>query len=353
MININEHGKPMKPIYIVDTNVLLDDPHVIYSFHDVEIVIPQGVLVELDKLKTMRTDGRLRFHGREISRMLFQLAQEHLLTDGVELKNNSIIRVANYDQDIPIPETLKTKNTDDQLLALAYQLTQSNADREVLLITSDLNMLLRAQSLGLKIRHFEEVYRPGFFRTVWNQLRLKSRTLVWFVPLIVAIVMVVFFYPRDGSKSQLSPELLKTLTPQQLQYYKYIEILKENPEDIEALGWLGDYYVSLGKHNQAIEYYNNILKIEPDETIYRTRRGASFYYMKDFDKAVADLREVTGKQPDYAEAHFWLGMVQYYGFDDANSALAEFNIYLQIEPEGPRAGAASQQIQVIEAQSNQ
>lgn len=342
----------MKPIYIIDTNVLLDDPQVIYSFPNVELVIPQGVLAELDKLKTMRTDGRLRFHGREISRILFQLAQENVLTEGVDLKNGARLRVGSFESDRPLPDSLKTKNTDDQILALAYQLSEQNSEREVVLITSDLNMLLRAQALGLQIKHFEEVYSPGFFRTVWNQLRIKSRSLVWFIPLIVAVIMVVFF-TRNENTSSISPELLKTLSPQQLQYFKYEEILKDSPQDTEALAWLGDYFGNQRNYGRAIDYYSRLLTIQPDDLIYRTRRGVSYFYTKDYNKAASDLKAVTTAEATFAEAHFWLGMVYVYGFSDPNGALAEFNIYLQLEPSGQHSGDAQQQIQIIQAQLNQ
>ena len=56
-----------KRIVVLDTNVLLADPGVLMSYPDAEIVIPETVLGELDKLKTSRVDPDLRFRGREVA----------------------------------------------------------------------------------------------------------------------------------------------------------------------------------------------------------------------------------------------------------------------------------------------
>ncbi len=41
----------LKKIYVLDTNVLLQDPRSIFTFHDHEVVIPAIVLEEVDSKK--------------------------------------------------------------------------------------------------------------------------------------------------------------------------------------------------------------------------------------------------------------------------------------------------------------
>ncbi|MBI4733542.1 MAG: hypothetical protein HY779_01760 [Rubrobacteridae bacterium] len=62
-----------RPIYVLDTNVLLYNPRAVYAFPDADVIIPDTVLMELDKIKTSRADRELRYRGREISRILFDL----------------------------------------------------------------------------------------------------------------------------------------------------------------------------------------------------------------------------------------------------------------------------------------
>ncbi len=59
---------------VLDTNVLLGDPEILFAFPDAEAIIPETVLGELDKLKTSRADPDLRFRGRKVSRLLFDLS---------------------------------------------------------------------------------------------------------------------------------------------------------------------------------------------------------------------------------------------------------------------------------------
>ena len=80
----------MKKIVVLDTNVLLADPNSVLSFPRAEVVIPETVLAELDKLKTARVDPDLRFRGREVSRILFDLSEEGSLVDGVELPDGGL-----------------------------------------------------------------------------------------------------------------------------------------------------------------------------------------------------------------------------------------------------------------------
>ena len=90
----------MNKIVVLDTNVLLADPNSILSFPRAEVVIPETVLSELDKLKTARVDPDLRFRGREVSRILFDLSEEGSLVEGVELPDGGSLRVMPFDADM-------------------------------------------------------------------------------------------------------------------------------------------------------------------------------------------------------------------------------------------------------------
>src|SRR5664279_865021 len=115
----------MNRVVVLDTNVLLADPTVILSFPRSDVVIPETVLGELDKLKTARVDPDLRFRGREVSRILFDLSEEGSLTEGVELPDGGTLRVAPFDSDTELPNGLQTRNSDDRILATVFQVRES------------------------------------------------------------------------------------------------------------------------------------------------------------------------------------------------------------------------------------
>ena len=58
----------MSKIYVLDTNVLLQDPFSIYSFEDNDVIIPAVVLEEIDsKKRYMDEIGR---NARQVARMI-------------------------------------------------------------------------------------------------------------------------------------------------------------------------------------------------------------------------------------------------------------------------------------------
>jgi len=116
----------MKTTYVIDTSALLSDPDIIFCCPDAEVIIPQTVLSELDRLKVSRADRSMIYRGREVSRMLFSLAKRGKLTDGVLTKENAVIKVMSTDHLGDIPPGLNLKNADDIILALAHQVTSSN-----------------------------------------------------------------------------------------------------------------------------------------------------------------------------------------------------------------------------------
>ena len=145
----------MDTIVILDTNVLLADPNSVLSFPRADVVIPETVLSELDKLKTARVDPDLRFRGREVSRILFDLSEEGSLVDGVELPDGGSLRVAPFDSDHDVPEGVSPRNADDRILITANQvLKHAEPGTDVRLVTNDLNMLLKAQTLGIPVTRY-------------------------------------------------------------------------------------------------------------------------------------------------------------------------------------------------------
>ena len=79
----------MKKIYVLDTNVLLQDPRAIFSFEDNEIIIPAVVLEEIDsKKRYMDEIGR---NARHVSRLLDSFRELGQLHQGILLGNGRAV----------------------------------------------------------------------------------------------------------------------------------------------------------------------------------------------------------------------------------------------------------------------
>lgn len=130
----------LNKIKVIDTSALLDDPLIINKLENAEIIIPFSVLKELDQKKIKQDEiGR---NSREIIRILDGLSGE--ISTGVEINNNCRLRVFDF-----YNGSANGKKTDELVIGTAKHFKDSG-NEEVTLISQDINMRVRAKSLGIK-----------------------------------------------------------------------------------------------------------------------------------------------------------------------------------------------------------
>jgi len=136
-------------IFILDTNVILHDSKCLYNFQENDVIIPIVVLEELDKFK--KGNEIKNFHAREFVRELDRLAGEKLFTEGVSLgKNNGRLFIATG-KIFPevMNESFYEKTPDHRILAITLFVKEKFPDRKTIFITKDINLRMKAKSLGL------------------------------------------------------------------------------------------------------------------------------------------------------------------------------------------------------------
>lgn len=273
----------MSEIVVLDTNVLLADPNSILSFPHAEVVIPETVLGELDKLKTARVDPDLRFRGREVSRLLFELSEEGSLVGGVDLAEGGRLRVAPFDTDVTLPDGLSSRNSDDRILATAVQECHASGENcKVQLVTNDLNMLLKAQTLGIPVSRHGEGIEGGFARRyiIRPFQRYKTPLGILAVALgVFAAVLVIVFLARtpQNTTSGVPSEFQDILSSSQQRALQALTTLQSNPKDAASLLAMGNFYsdaVTNAQQNgdqpsvldfsrKGLSYYQKYLVVEP------------------------------------------------------------------------------------------
>lgn len=307
---------------VLDTNVLLADPVSLLSFPDADIVIPETVLGELDKLKTSRVDPDLRFRGREVSRILFDLSEQGALLEGVDLPDGGNLRVVPLDAEGGLPDGLATRNADDRILAVAYQLTRKKDAGKVTLLTNDLNMLLKAQTYGVEVeRHAEGVeatFAKRFIVRPFQRYKIPLGILTMAVAVFAAIVVVAFYGPGRPAATRsasLPQEFKELLSPAQRSALDYLTALQTNHNDKESLRGMGNFYYDLRQQTndvryalQAITYYDRYLKLEPSDPNARTDLAVSYFFTGQTDKAIKEAAQVLSRNATHLQANYWLGI---------------------------------------------
>ena len=141
----------MKKIYVLDTNVLIQAPHALKCFDDNEVVLPLVVLEELDTHK--RDEGERGANVREAIRILEQLRGQGDLVAGVELDNGGLLRVEKNFKDVELPKDMSEYKSDNRILKVCKGLKESNKE-QVILVTKDILMRIKAQLLNIKSEDF-------------------------------------------------------------------------------------------------------------------------------------------------------------------------------------------------------
>lgn len=142
----------MRKAFILDTNVLLFDPHAVHKFGNNDVVIPIVVVEEIDRFKKeMSENGR---HARMFSRMIDELRSEGELSKGVKLPTGGLLSVE-FEAGHPLPADLPMDKADNRMLALAMALKKEQPKRPVIFVTKDANLRIKADALGVTAEDFE------------------------------------------------------------------------------------------------------------------------------------------------------------------------------------------------------
>lgn len=139
----------MNKIYILDTNVLLHDPHSLNAFEDNEVVIPLVVLDELDKKK--QGPDETAKHARMVIRSLDKLRLLGSIHEGVATATKGLLRVELNHRD-KCPDDLDPNRVDNRLIGVALGLMEeesNNQQRKVTLITKDINLRVKCDAMGV------------------------------------------------------------------------------------------------------------------------------------------------------------------------------------------------------------
>ena len=135
-----------KKIFVLDTNVILHDATCIQNFEDNEVVIPISALEELDQFK--RGNEQIHYNAREFLRLLDELSINSNSND-LNQPDGKIKVVVNHNWHPDVEKTFKEDCPDHRIINCAFKLHEENLDKQLVLVSKDTNMRLKARSLGL------------------------------------------------------------------------------------------------------------------------------------------------------------------------------------------------------------
>ena len=160
-------GNTQPRLFVLDTNVLMHDPSAIFRFQENDIFLPMVVLEELDAGKKGMSE--VARNVRQVSRFLDELMRNvtkdeidaGLRIPGVHQSLSSSAaetgRLFFQTRPLPslLPDTLPGNKPDNTILGTTLALQKENPDNQIILVTKDINLRIKAAVLGI---HAEDYY---------------------------------------------------------------------------------------------------------------------------------------------------------------------------------------------------
>ena len=149
-------------LFVLDTNVLMHDPTAIFRFQEHDIFIPMVVLEELDRGKKGMSE--VARNVRQVSRFLDQLMSDADKDEidaglpiqpvsgnggGIVLPATGRLFFQTEPLDLTLPEGLPGTIPDNNILGTAQALRGLRADRQVIIVSKDINLRIKAAVLGI------------------------------------------------------------------------------------------------------------------------------------------------------------------------------------------------------------
>jgi len=160
------HERPRPCLFVLDTNVLIHDPTALFRFHEHDIYLPMVVLEELDGIKKGTSEiarnvrQAIRFFAdlmadadvAEIEAGLpltppFQDAHLRSCTGRLYFQTRTL--------DAPLPQMLAGAKADNAILGVTLALMQQMPERQVVLVSKDINLRIKATVLGIHAEDYE------------------------------------------------------------------------------------------------------------------------------------------------------------------------------------------------------
>ena len=151
-------GRPR--LFVLDTNVLMHDPTSLFRFEEHDIFLPMMTLEELDGHKKGMSE--VARNARQASRSLDSLVAtcHHPIEEGIVLSSigntEATGRLFLQTEALgdALPASLPVGKADNHILGVVRALSQTRTGSDVVLVSKDINMRVKARALGLSAEDY-------------------------------------------------------------------------------------------------------------------------------------------------------------------------------------------------------
>jgi tetratricopeptide (TPR) repeat protein len=117
-------------------------------------------------------------------------------------------------------------------------------------------------------------------------------------------------------------------------------VAEREPANSKPRVELGNMYFDAERYDDAIKWYSEAVKLQPNDVNVSTDLGVSYYYTNQPDKALAQFEHSLKIDPRHAKTLLNVGIVRAFGKQDLESASKAWEEVIRLAPNSPEAEAA-------------
>ena len=124
-------------------------------------------------------------------------------------------------------------------------------------------------------------------------------------------------------------------------------VAERQPSNAQPRVELANLYFDAERYDDAIKWYEDALKLSPNDVNVSTDLGVSYYYTNQPDKALAQLGRSLEIDPKHTKTLLNLGIVKAFGKQDLDGATKAWQQVVQLSPDSPEGQAAKRALETM------
>lgn len=166
-------------------------------------------------------------------------------------------------------------------------------------------------------------------------------------PWLAVVALAAALLPAGCKKSETHAPAgdtgpVRLTTQAEIDAYK--EILRKDPDNLQALIGIGNLYYDTNQDLLAIGSYERALKLDPSNANVRTDMAVCYRRSGNVDRAVEELKKAISSNPRHAQSRYNLGVILIHDKRDVEGGIRAWEGLLQNVPDYPYRDALKAEI---------
>ena len=124
-------------------------------------------------------------------------------------------------------------------------------------------------------------------------------------------------------------------------------VAEREPSSAAPRVQLANLYFDAERYQEAIKWYDEALKLQPNDADVSTDLGVSYYYTNQPDRALAQFQRSLAINPKHVKTLLNVGVVRAFGKQDLVGAEEAWQQVIQLSPDSPEGQAAKRALDSI------